>query len=371
SHEIRTPLNAILGWSQLLQTGQLDASEQLEALEIIDRNSRAQARLIEDLLDMSRVLLGKLRLEIRPVELSAIIESVLASVRPSAEAKDIAIEIDCDPALPSLMADGTRIQQIVWNLLSNAIKFTPPGGHVQVRALRVGMQVELDVVDSGQGIAPEFLPHVFDRFRQADSSTQRQHAGLGLGLAIVKQLVELHGGTIRAESAGLNKGATFRMILPVGARGLHTTSSGLKGERPAGPRAEEQSPVLSGLTILVVDDDADSRQFVSRVLQNGGATVVEASSAPAAVEMVARDHPDVLLSDIGMPQQDGYDLIRQVRSLPRDAGAKVPAAAITALARSEDRTRALRAGFQSHIAKPVDSAELLAVVAALAGRSGD
>jgi CheY-like chemotaxis protein len=195
------------------------------------------------------------------------------------------------------------------------------------------MQVELDVVDSGQGIAPEFLPHVFDRFRQADSSTQRQHAGLGLGLAIVKQLVELHGGTIRAESAGLNKGATFRMILPVGARGLHTTSSGLKGERPAGPRAEEQSPVLSGLTILVVDDDADSRQFVSRVLQNGGATVVEASSAPAAVEMVARDHPDVLLSDIGMPQ--------------------------------------LRAGFQSHIAKPVDSAELLAVVAALAGRSGD
>jgi signal transduction histidine kinase/ActR/RegA family two-component response regulator len=370
SHEIRTPLNAILGWSQLLRTGKLDESEVEEGLEVIERNGRAQVKLIEDLLDMSRIMSGKMQLDISPVDLRAIIESVLVAVRPAADAKDIAIEAEFGPAIPNLMADGNRLQQVVWNLLSNAIKFTPQNGRVQVRVARIGLQVEIVVSDSGQGIVPEFLPYVFDRFRQADSSSRREHTGLGLGLAIARQLVELHGGSIRAESAGLNQGATFRMTVPLGARGLPAEAVPTNG-RHGDDQTAQRSPMLYGLTVLVVDDDMDSRHFVAHILQDSGAAVVEAASAASALEIVVRDHPDVILSDVGMPQQDGYDLIRQVRSLSREAGGKTPAAAVTAMSRSQDRTRALLAGFQTHVAKPIESSELLAVVAALAGRSSD
>ncbi len=369
SHEIRTPLNAILGWAQLLQTGHVSDSELAEGLEIIERNSRAQAQLIDDLLDMSRLVSGKMRLEIKPVDLGAVIAAVLDTVRPSAEAKSIEITTDIRRDVPTLLADPMRIQQIIWNLLSNAIKFTPSDGKIQVRALRSGRQIELVVADTGQGISPAFLPYVFDRFQQADSSSRREHGGLGLGLAIVKQLVELHGGTVRAESAGLNRGATFRFTLPVAARGLPAQES------PAPESAHENSEptqpaLLSGLKVLVVDDVADSRSLVNRILRKSGAAVLEASSAGDALDILSHEHPDVLLSDIGMPQLDGYDFIRQVRSLPRAAGSGIPAAALTAMARSEDRTRALLAGFQSHIAKPIDASELLAVVATLSGRSG-
>ncbi len=364
SHEIRTPLNAILGWAQILRTGKASQKDFDQGLEIIERNTRARAQLIEDLLDMSRIITGRIRLEVQRTDLAAIIESSLASVRPAAEAKGIQLEPVLDRSTPAVHGDPVRLNQIVWNLLSNAIKFTPTGGRVKILLDHTSVNLRIVVIDTGQGIETDLLPFVFDRFRQGDSSTRRQYGGLGLGLAIVKQLVELHGGQVRAESPGPGQGATFSVALPIKA-----TS---KTEFDAGPVTTTQydahPTILAGLRVLVVDDDRDARSLVERILRDCQAEVTTAASAREAMDHVQQARPDVLLSDIGMPEEDGYDLIRQVRSLNAEQGGGVPAAALTAFARSEDRRRALMAGYQTHLAKPVEPGELLAVVASLAGR---
>jgi PAS domain S-box-containing protein len=370
SHELRTPLNAILGWSRILRTGQLEEDEFARALETIERNARAQAQLIDDLLDVSRIITGKLRMDVRPIDPNAFIEAAIEAVRPAAEAKGLRVQKIMDTGGVSVPGDPTRLQQVVWNLLSNAIKFTPRGGRVQVRMERVDSHLEIVVADSGQGIVPEFLPHVFDRFRQADQATTRQHGGMGLGLAIVRHLVELHGGTATAASPGAGQGATFTIVLPVvplyqldaaGAR-VHPTARELLPSTECGDR-------LDGLKILVVDDEEDTRELLQTSLNECGAQVTVAGSTAEAFDAMRASVPDVLISDIGMPDQDGYDLMRQLRALPIESGGKVPAIALTAYARVEDRLQALRAGYQMHVPKPVELAELVAVVVSLAGRS--
>ncbi len=313
---------------------------------------------------MSRIITGRIRLEVQRADLAAIIESSLASVRPAAEAKGIQLEPVLDRSAPALHGDPVRLNQIVWNLLSNAIKFTPTGGRVKILLDHTSINVRIVVTDTGQGIETDLLPFVFDRFRQGDSSTRRQYGGLGLGLAIVKQLVELHGGQVRAESPGPGQGATFSVTLPIKALS--------KTDFDAGPimatQLDAPPPILAGLRVLVVDDDQDARSLVERILRDCQAEVTTAATAREAFDHVQQARPDVLLSDIGMPEEDGYDLIRQVRSLNAEQGGAVPAAALTAFARSEDRRRALMAGYQTHLAKPVEPGELLAVVASLAGR---
>jgi CheY-like chemotaxis protein/two-component sensor histidine kinase len=370
SHELRTPLNAILGWSQLL-TDQSDAATIREGLDVIRRNARVQAQLIEDLLDMSRIISGKLRLDVQGVDLVEVVDAAIESVRHAAEAREIRLSKVLDPLAGPVKGDPARLQQVVWNLLSNAIKFTPKGGKIQVMLERVNSHVELTVSDTGTGIAPEFLPHVFERFRQADATTTRRHGGLGLGLSIVKSLVEMHGGGVRAKSPGPGQGATFIVNLPVPI--AHHAQG---GAQPAGahrapgssPSLAMDAPDLKGLRVLVVDDEPDARDLVRRLLADCGAEVETAGSARDALAAFTRRPPDLLLSDIGMPEQDGYELIRRVRQLGRDQGGRVPAIALTAFARSEDRTRALMAGYQLHIPKPVEAPELLASVAALAWR---
>jgi CheY-like chemotaxis protein/two-component sensor histidine kinase len=343
-------------------------AELQRAVETIDRNARAQSQLIEDILDVSRIVTGKLQLEIVPVDLVTVVGAALESLRPSAEAKQIHVGVDLDPALPALAGDPSRLQQVVWNLLSNAVKFTPPGGTVTMKASLEGNDVRLDVQDTGAGIAGDFLPHVFERFRQADASTTRAHHGLGLGLAIVRHLVELHGGTVEAESDGVGRGATFRMRLPVRRpRGTLVSASAppdRAGETPPSPAAVR----LDGLRILVVDDDADTLNLLVTVLHASGAETLAASSAQAALETFLASPPDVLVSDIGLPGQDGLSLLTAIRGLPGDTGGRVPAIALTAYARTEDRVRALAAGFQIHIAKPVAPAAIAAAVAALVSR---
>ena len=369
SHELRTPLNAILGWSQLLRAGRGNPGEMEEGLSTIERNARVQTQIIEDLLDMSRIISGRIRLDIQRIDLVHVIEAALDTVRPAAAAKDISIKKSF--ALPTavISGDAARLQQVLWNLLSNAIKFTPRHGTVQVVLEPVNSHLRISVVDSGEGIRGDFLPHVFDRFRQADPSTTRRHGGLGLGLAIVKQLVELHGGSIHARSEGTGKGATFSVTLPV--------MLSLSEEQPALPppqarvisgAAASPSPVtLKGIKVLVVDDERDARELVRRVLEESDAIVVTASSAAEAMEMIRHEAPAVLVSDIGMPEEDGYSLIRRVRTLDKSRGGNTPALALTAYARSEDRMQAIRSGYQMHLAKPVEPAELTTVVAALAG----
>ncbi len=361
SHELRTPLNAILGWSQILQEPNLPPEELKQGLEVIERNTRIQAQLIEDLLDLSRIISGKLRLSTRPLDLPAVIEAAIESVRPAAEARQIELLTELDPAAGAVRGDPGRLQQVVWNLLSNAVKFTPHRGQVRIALRRVESNVEIEVSDNGAGIAPGVLPHVFDRFRQGDSSTTRKHGGLGLGLAIVKQLVEVHGGTVSAQSEGEGRGATFRVHLPLLA---------VQGDAPPHPAesAEGDAPDLRGMHVLVVDDEPDARDMVRRVLEHGGARVCAAGSADEAVEMLRQFKPDILLSDIGMPHRDGFDLIREIRALPPEGGGDIPAAALTAFARAEDRERALTSGYQTHLAKPIEPAALLAAVANLAGR---
>jgi signal transduction histidine kinase/ActR/RegA family two-component response regulator len=365
SHELRTPLMAVLGWAHLLRSNNLDEAGQRRALETIERNARAQQQLIEDLLDVSRIITGKLRLDVRPVAPGIFIAAAVESVRPAADAKEIQLEIISDP-ISSISGDAGRLQQVVWNLLSNAIKFTPRGGQVRLELRRTGSQVEISVTDSGQGIRADFLPYVFERFRQADMKTTRAHGGLGLGLAIVRQLVELHGGTVAVMSEGEGKGATFVVKLPV----LLLQQNALAGSQSNSPDIETSASVdcadsLAGLKVLVVDDEADACELISSLLTRCGADVTAASSASEAFRLLKQVRPDVMVSDIGMPFEDGYELMRKVRALSEENGGKVPAVALTAYARPEDRMRALRAGYQMHVSKPIELTELVTIVASL------
>jgi PAS domain S-box-containing protein len=362
SHELRTPLTAVLGWVHLLRSRKMDAAMQQRAIEVIDRNAKAQAQLIADILDVSRIVTGKFRLDPHAVELGPVIDAAIDAGGPAAGAKRIRLTADVDTSVGPLIADPDRLQQVVWNLLSNAIKFTPEDGEVRLTVRRAGSQVEIAVCDSGVGIEPELLPYVFDRFRQGDSSSTRAHGGLGLGLAIVRHIVELHGGTVQATSEGEQHGSTFTVRLPL--REAPRRSPG----RPTG--GEPSGPSLEGLSVLVVDDDADTRDLVRMVLAQRGAVVLTAATAEEALLLVQEQRPDILLSDIAMPGEDGFELIRRVRALGSSQGGEIKAAALTAYARTEDRLKALWAGFQTHIPKPVQPNELAAVVASLAGRTG-
>ncbi len=372
SHELRSPLNAMLGWLSLLRTRKFDQATTTRALETIERNARAQAQLVEDILDVSRIIRGQLRLNVRPVQLVSVIESAIDTVRPAADAKNIRLQPVFDPAAGPVSGDSDRLQQIVWNLLTNAVKFTPKGGRVQIRLERINSHVEITVTDTGQGIDPKFLPYVFERFRQADSSITRSYGGLGLGLAIVRHLVELHGGTIHAESQGEGQGATFTVKLPLMAVSPKANEQERVHPTVGGRVSFENSPNLDGLRILVVDDEADVRELLIQILVECGVEVVAVATADEAITVLMEQASrlDVLVSDIGMPNEDGYTLVRRVRSLPPESGGRIPAVALTAYARTEDRRAALLAGFHSHIAKPVELAELIAVIANLAGRTG-
>jgi signal transduction histidine kinase/CheY-like chemotaxis protein len=368
SHELRTPLSAILGWAQVLRRRQMGPEETHKALDIIERNTRMQTQLIEDLLDMSRITSGKVRLDIQPVEPSAIVEAALETVRPAAQAKGIRLQKMLDPVAGPVSGDPNRLQQVVWNLLSNAIKFTPKEGKVQVLLQRVNSHVEIAIADTGIGIDPQFVAHVFERFRQADASTTRQHGGLGLGLAIAKHLVELHGGTISAHSAGTGQGTTFTVQLPLAV--VHPSRYDSLREHPRAPKVSVDYRLadLAGLLVLVVDDEPDARSLLKRVLEDCNAQVLVAANASEALALVVANRPHLLVSDIGMPVVDGYELLRRIRELGEARGGRLPAIALTAFARSEDRTRALRAGFLVHVSKPVEPSELVATVASVAGR---
>jgi len=362
SHELRTPLNAILGWSQILARNINHDRDWKRGLEVIERNARLQTTIIEDLLDMSRIISGKVRIDVQRVELPAAIEGAVQSLRPSADAKEIRIETTIDPRVRPITGDPTRLQQVVWNLLSNAIKFTPKGGRVCVSLQRVEERVEISVSDNGQGIRPEFLPHVFDRFRQQDSTTTRRHGGLGLGLALVKDLVELHGGSVRVRSAGENQGATFTITLPMPAY----DAGQFDNLPPAhGQDASLQALALRGITVVVVDDEPDALSVLQRVLEEHEAIVIPCTSAAAATAALDRVQAHVLVSDIGMPDRDGYELMQEVRRRPPEKGGRIPAIALTAFARPEDRRRVLASGFDLHLPKPVEPADLLAAVSRL------
>ncbi|HLL71820.1 MAG TPA: PAS domain S-box protein [Pyrinomonadaceae bacterium] len=384
SHELRTPLTAVLGWTRLLATGQLDEATERRALETIERNAQSQVQLIDDILDVSRIIRGKLRLNVRPAELAPVIEAAVDSVRPAAEAKGIRLQVVLDAGAGPVTGDPDRLQQVVWNLLTNAVKFTPKDGRVQVLLARVNSHLELTVSDTGQGIEEKFLPYVFDRFRQADPSTTRKHGGLGLGLAIVRHLVELHGGTVTVESKGTGHGTTFKVLLPLmivhqpeyahagadsaggaASAGVHPTADG------GGRLTLQCPPELEGLRVLLVEDEPDAREMLVAVLKQCRADVRAVANAADALLELEMWRPEVLISDIEMPGEDGYTLIRKIRALTPERGGKIPAAALTAYARAEDRMRALLAGFQLHVPKPVEPAELAAVVASLAGRTSE
>ena len=380
SHELRTPMTAILGWANLLLKRSLDEVSTEQALETIERNARSQVRLIEDLMDVSRIVTGKLRLDVRPVALDEVIRAAADAVRPAADAKNIRLQVLLDPQAGPVSGDPDRLQQVLWNLLSNALKFTPKGGRIQVRLERINSHVEITVSDTGQGIDAEFLPHVFDRFRQADSSNTRKVGGLGLGLTIVRQLVELHGGTVQAASSGEGQGATFTVSLPITV--VHKSKTVRTTDRRAGDPADEDRvhprvgghvafdcpPTLAGLKVLVVDDEIDARELIIAVLKQCEAIVTAVSSVNEALAAIDSMRPDVLISDIGMPDEDGYSLIKKVRALPPQSGGRIPAVALTAYARAEDRIKALAWGFQMHAPKPIDPVELATIVASLAER---
>jgi len=369
SHELRTPLNAILGWTQLLRRTNRRPEDHAEGLSVIERNARNQAQLIEDLLDMSRIISGRLRLDVQSVNLAEIIHAAADVIRPAADAKRIRLQFTLDPNANSVSGDPARLQQIFWNLLSNAVKFTPSGGHVHVILERVNSHVQISVCDTGQGIKSDFLPYVFERFRQQDGSIRREHRGLGLGLAIVKHLVEYHGGQVRAQSAGEGRGSTFTVLLPLAP--LRAQSDGNDPHEHPTTAVESERiddpPRLVGIEVLVVEDDRDSRELLRHVLEERGAKVVTVADASDAMTRLAERRPDLLLSDIEMPNVDGYEFIRRVRQLAPEQGGNVPAVAITAFARSQDRRRALLAGYQMHIAKPFEPEELVAVCASVAG----
>ncbi len=361
SHELRTPLNSMLGWVQLLRTRRLNPATSARALETIERNARSQAQLIEDLLDISRVIRGKFQLNLSPCELVPVIEAAIDTVRPAAQSKAITLELVFPSPIGAVMGDPDRLQQVVWNLLANAIKFTPKGGQVEVRLEEVGTWVQIQVIDTGKGISAEFLPYVFERFLQADSTTTRSYGGLGLGLGIVRYLVELHGGTVQADSPGEGQGATFTVSLPLAGR------DELKLETPLVRSQSQTVPFLAldGLRVLVVDDEADTLELLSTVFEQCGAKVTAVASVSEAIAALDQAQIDVLVSDIGMPGEDGYSLIQKVRALSPAQGGKIPAVALTAYARAEDCRRAMAAGFQLHVAKPVNPDELVASVARL------
>jgi signal transduction histidine kinase/DNA-binding response OmpR family regulator len=367
SHELRTPLTAILGWARLLRGGKLPEGTAGGALETIERNAKAQSQLIDELLDVSRIVTGKLRLDTRPVELARVIEAAVESVRPAARAKKIRLEVALEPLGVPLLGDAGRLQQVAWNLLSNAVKFTPEGGRVGVLLRRAGSDAEVKVEDTGQGIGADFLPHVFDRFRQADGSTTRQYGGLGLGLAIARHLVELHGGAISADSEGEGRGASFTVRLPLAA--APSTGGETEHAPGGGVSPPARTAALKGLRVLVVEDETDTRELVAYALTAAGAEVKTAARAREALDTMEGWTPDVLVSDIGMPGVDGYAFIAEVRRREADSGSRLPAVALTAYAGVEDQRRAVSAGFQTHLAKPLDPAEMVAVVAKLAGRS--
>jgi PAS domain S-box-containing protein len=368
SHELRTPLNAILGWATLLRQTNASTLDRQPGLEAIERNARAQAQIINDLLDMNRIVAGKFHLDVQTVHLHEIIHAAIEAVRPSATAKRLRIRTLLDSGSNITRGDPNRLQQVMWNLLTNAVKFTPQGGLIQVALERVDSHIQICVQDSGMGITADFLPHVFDRFRQADASTSRRHGGLGLGLSIVRNLVELHGGQVRVQSAGENQGATFVVSLPVSTvdendRDGHTESVG--SDRPAAREISGiQLPRLDNARILVVDDEPDSRALLARILREQGATPTCLGDAPAALNTLRHDAFDLLLSDIGMPDMDGYALIHKVRQLGSPMG-RIPAIAVTAYARAEDRQRSLLAGYQMHISKPLETPELIGAIASL------
>ncbi|HET9220089.1 MAG TPA: ATP-binding protein [Terriglobia bacterium] len=361
SHELRTPLTAIVGWSTLLRSGRLDADASARAIETIFRNANSQTQLISDLLDVSRIISNKLQLTLSDVDLPSIVDRALDAFKPEAEAKAIQIESTVESNFPVISGDTERLQQIIWNLLSNAVKFTPNGGHIQINLKRVSSLVEISVCDSGIGIDPQFIPFVFDRFRQANSASNRSHGGLGLGLNIVRELVSLHDGTVQVHSEGVGKGATFIVTLPIGL---------LQNVEPDASQMKflDTPKFLGGLKGLIVDDEPDTREFVRAVLESCGSEVATASSVAEALDVLEANRLDFLISDLGMPSEDGYALIRRVRELPTERGGDTPAAALTAYARADDRHRALRAGFQVHIAKPIDPETLVSTVARMMHR---
>ncbi|HEU5130835.1 MAG TPA: ATP-binding protein, partial [Pyrinomonadaceae bacterium] len=340
SHELRTPLTAILGWSRLLEGGTLDDSVTQQAVEVIWRNAKAQAQIVDDILDVSRIITGNLYLDLHPLEVVPVVENAINVVQPTADAKGITIEKYFDSKPLMISGDANRLQQVVWNLLSNAVKFTDSGGRVCVKVSRVGGAVQVSVIDTGQGISREFLPYVFDRFRQADSTTTRHHGGLGLGLAIARHLVEIHGGTITAESGGQGRGATLTIRLPL----MEATAKSFA--EPDHLKMARAPQLLSGLNVLIVDDDSDTLTLMATALKRRHANVTAVSSAGEAIQAITHKRPDVLVSDIAMPDEDGYGLIKKIRSLENGVSENIPAVAITAYAKDEDRERALSAGFQ-------------------------
>lgn len=366
SHEIRTPLNAVIGWSRMLRTGKLDDRSASHALEVVERNARAQKQIIEDILDVSRVITGKLQLNLGPVDLVSVVDAALDAVRPALEAKNIKIETIIDAGLKIVPGDADRLQQVVWNLLSNAAKFTPPGGEVDVKVRQSSSFVEIQVSDSGPGIEPKFLPYVFERFRQADGSTTRTHGGLGLGLAIVRHLVELHGGTITVENRDEGSGAIFTVKLRVPSKGVEYQS--LASSLSKLKESEPERPSLVNLHILVVDDERDTLDLVTMELAQNGASVTGVTTAAEALNALKSADFDLMISDIAMPEVDGYELIRQIRTSENPKERSIPAVALTAYARVHDRMRAIMAGYNTHVAKPVEANELVTVVASLTGR---
>jgi signal transduction histidine kinase/ActR/RegA family two-component response regulator len=371
SHELRTPLNAVLGYAKMLGMNLLDTSKQAHAITVIERNANALKQIIEDVLDVSRIVSGKLRLNVQPVNVAEVVKQAAATVTPAADAKNLRLQCVLDPHVPPVSGDPDRLQQVVWNLLSNAVKFTPKGGRIQVKVQRVNSHIEIVVSDTGRGIASEFVPHLFERFRQADSAFSRDHGGLGLGLAIVRELVELHGGTVNASSDGPGTGATFTVALPLMI--VHPVP---RTEIPrVHPHVDTPTAIpvrhrLDGVKVLAVDDEDDALSLMREILEAAGAHVWTETSAARALEVLRQRVPDVIIADVGMPEMDGFEFIREVRRAANPSAREVPAAALTAYARAQDRIHALASGFQMHIAKPVDPTELIVTVAALAARPG-
>jgi CheY-like chemotaxis protein/two-component sensor histidine kinase len=374
SHELRTPLTSILGWARLLDSDQLSQQERERAVRVIQRNAEAQSKLIEDLLDVSRIITGKLKIDFQPVSFAAIVESVVSSLRPVIDAKQLQLETKIDPAAGPILGDPARLQQIVMNLLSNAIKFTPGGGTIDICLQRYDTYVRLKVMDNGVGIAAEHLPFIFERFRQVDSSNVRSHGGLGLGLAIVDYLVRQQAGSVIAESAGPGKGATFTVDFPLTSSEIISNDFAMVGSLAGEAKALVKDgdlladPKLRNRRILLVEDDLDTQELIMTVLRRHGANVTAVNSSPAALEELGRVKPDVIISDIGMPSENGYELIRKIRALRPEQGGHVPAIALTAYAGAADRRRALLAGFQTHLAKPVEPDDLVAVILSLTFR---
>jgi signal transduction histidine kinase/CheY-like chemotaxis protein len=368
SHELRTPLTSILGWASMIRNGEVEGSNASRAIETIERNARSQARLIDDLLDVSRIITGNLRLDLHPLNLAPIVEAGLDALRPTADVKGMKLQTRFQPGQCLVKGDPNRLRQVIWNLLSNAIKFTPRHGSVSIDLTCVESTARLTVRDTGDGIAPEFLPYVFDRFRQAEGSISRKQGGLGLGLAVARHLVELHGGTIRAESEGIGKGAVFTVDLPLAQERRDPARAEERRREVERRRTRMGALRLDGVHVLLVEDDDDSRKLLGTMLKRYGARVTSTKSAAEALAVFEGELPDVLLSDIGMPDQDGYELMRKLRALPPERGGNTPAIALTGYASRKDRDRALNSGYQQHMAKPIEQVDMIKAIAALVGR---